>query len=89
MQSKSVYVRTIVCGLLMGVPIFCKAEHASLNYLLQSAGAIFSKRWVVIGQDMLDEAGLTYDIDYTRCAYVHDEQQFSVIPTEADMLLVY
>ena len=33
---------------------------------------------------MLDEAGLTYDRDYTRCAYVHDEQQFSVIPTEAD-----
>ena len=69
---------------LDGRPIFCRAEHASLNYLLQSAGAILSKRWLVIGQDMLDEAGLTYDRDYTRCAYVHDEQQFSVIPTEAD-----
>ena len=33
---------------------------------------------------MLDGAGLTYDVDYTRCAYVHDEQQFSVVPTEAD-----
>ena len=65
-------------------PIFCKAEHAALNYLLQSAGAILSKRWLVIGQDMLDEAGLTYNIDYTRCAYVHDEQQFSVLPIEAD-----
>ena len=30
---------------LDGRPIFCKAEHASLNYLLQSAGAIVSKRW--------------------------------------------
>lgn len=69
---------------LDGRPIFCRAEHASLNYLLQSAGAILSKRWLVIGQDMLDEAGLTYDRDYTRCAYVHDEQQFSVIPSEAD-----
>ena len=69
---------------LDGRPIFCRAEHASLNYLLQSCGAILSKRWLVIGQDMLDEAGLTYDRDYTRCAYVHDEQQFSVIPTEAD-----
>ena len=69
---------------LDGRPIFCRAEHASLNYLLQSAGAIISKRWLVIGQDMLDEAGLTYDRDYTRCAYVHDEQQFSVIPSEAD-----
>ena len=69
---------------LDGRPIFCRAEHASLNYLLQSAGAILSKRWVVVGQDMLDDAGLTYDRDYTRCAYVHDEVQLSVIPTEAD-----
>ena len=69
---------------LDGRPIFCRAEHASLNYLLQSAGAILSKRWCVIAQDMLDDAGLTYNIDYTRCAYVHDEQQFSVLPAEAD-----
>ena len=69
---------------LDGRPIFCKLEHASLNYLLQSAGAILSKRWVVIGQTMLDEAGLTYDIDYTRCAYVHDEVQLSVVPAEVD-----
>ena len=69
---------------LDGRPIFCRAEHASLNYLLQSCGAILSKRWVVVGQDMLDQAGLTYDRDYTRCAYVHDEVQLSVVPTEAD-----
>ena len=69
---------------LDGRPIFCRAEHASLNYLLQSAGAIISKRWVVIGQDLLDEAGLTYDVDYTRCAYVHDEVQLSVVPAEVD-----
>ena len=69
---------------LDGRPIFCKAEHASLNYLLQSAGAILSKRWLVISQDMIDDAGLTYNIDYTRCAYVHDEQQLSVVPSEAD-----
>ena len=69
---------------LDGRPVFCRAEHASLNYLLQSCGAILSKRWLVVGQDMLDDAGLTYDVDYTRCAYVHDEQQFSVVPTEAD-----
>ena len=54
------------------------------RYLLQSAGAILSKRWVVVGQDLLDEAGLTYDVDYTRCAYVHDEVQLSVVPAEVD-----
>ena len=64
--------------------MFCTAEHASLNYLLQSAGAIISKRWVVIGQELLDAAGLTYDSDYTRCAYVHDEVQLSVVPSEVD-----
>jgi len=69
---------------LDGRPIFCRAEHASLNYLLQSAGAILSKRWCVIGQEMLDSAGLTYDVDYTRCAYVHDEVQLSVVPAEVD-----
>lgn len=72
---------------LDGRPIFCRAEHASLNYLLQSAGAILSKRWVVIGQDLLDQAGLTYDVDYTRCAYVHDEVQLSVIPSEVDRVM--
>ena len=69
---------------LDGRPIFCKAEHASLNYLLQSAGAILSKRFVVIGQELLDDAGLTYDVDYTRCAYIHDEVQLSVVPSEVD-----
>ena len=71
---------------LDGRPIFCRAEHSSPNFLLQSAGAIISKRWVVIGQQMIDEAGLTYDVDYTRCAYVHDEVQMSVVPAEVDRM---
>lgn len=69
---------------LDGRPIFCRAEHSGLNFLLQSSGAILSKRWLVIGQDLLDEAGLTYNVDYTRCAYVHDEIQLSVVPQEVD-----
>ena len=69
---------------LDGRPIFCDAEFKSLNFLLQSAGAILSKRWCVISQDLLDQAGFTYNVDYTRCAYVHDEQQFSVVPQEAE-----
>ena len=71
---------------LDGRPIFCRAEHSSPNFLLQSAGAIISKRWVVIGQQMIDNAGLTYDTDYTRCAYVHDEVQMSVVPAEVDRM---
>ena len=33
---------------------------------------------------MIDQAGLTYNVDYTRCAYVHDEVQLSVVPAEVD-----
>ena len=72
---------------LDGRPIFCRAEHAALNYLLQSAGAILSKRWVLIGQELIDTTGLEYNRDYTRCAYVHDEVQFSVVPREADRFM--
>ena len=43
---------------LDGRPIFCRAEHSGLNFLLQSSGAILSKRWLVIGQDLLDEADI-------------------------------
>jgi hypothetical protein len=71
---------------LDGRPIFCRAEHSSPNFLLQSAGAIISKRWVVIGQQLLTMQGLTYDVDYTRCAYVHDEVQMSVVPAEVDRM---
>ena len=69
---------------LDGRTIYITTEHAGLNYLLQSSAAVISKRWWVIRQELLDEAGLTYDIDYTRCAYVHDEQQFSVVESEAE-----
>ena len=74
-------------GYLRGLdkrPIICRAEHSGLNFLLQSAGAILSKQWCIQTQNMLDEKGLVYDHDYTRCAYVHDEQQFSVLPKEVE-----
>ena len=71
------------CGALMAV-LFSAAEH-NLNYLLQSAGAILSKRWLVISQELINNSGLTYNIDYTRCAYVHDEQQLSVIMEQIEL----
>ena len=56
MQSNRKFVLAVVLGLLTGV--LYSAEYASLNYLLQSAGAVLSK----LGgdqQQFLDEAGLT------------------------------
>ena len=65
---------------LDGRPIMCDSEHKGLNFCIQSAGAIISKRWVVLSQQLLDEAGYIYGEDYYRLAYVHDEQQLSVRP---------
>ena len=49
-------------------------QHAALNYLLQSAGAIICKRWVIRTNELLRDAG----VDYWPLAFVHDEQQLSV-----------
>ena len=73
-----------VLNALDGRPIFCRAEHSGLNFLLQSAGALLSKQWLIQTQNLLDQKGLVYGHDYTRCAYVHDEQQLSVLPQEVD-----
>ena len=67
---------------LDGRPIRLQGKvHASLNYLLQSAGAIICKLWVIRVNELLHEAG----IDYTPLAFVHDEVQLSVRKDQAQM----
>jgi DNA polymerase I-like protein with 3'-5' exonuclease and polymerase domains len=71
-------------GLIKGLdgrPIRLQGKsHAALNYLLQSAGAIICKRWVIRSNELLKEAG----IDYWPLAFVHDEMQLSVDPAQAE-----
>ena len=55
-------------------------SHAALNYLLQSAGAIICKNWLLKAYAALDEAG----IDWYPLAFVHDEVQISVRPDQAE-----
>lgn len=55
-------------------------DHAALNYLLQSAGAVICKQWVIRTHELLQEAGL----DYYPLAFVHDEQQLSVAPGDVE-----
>ena len=55
-------------------------NHAALNYLLQSAGAIICKLWVLRTTQLLKEA----KIDYWPLAFVHDEMQLSVLPDHAE-----
>ena len=67
---------------LDGRPIRLQGKrHAALNYLLQSAGAVICKQWLIRVNEMLQEAG----IDYTPLAFVHDEVQLSVPPDQAEM----
>ena len=67
---------------LDGRPIRLQGKrHAALNYLLQSAGAVICKLWVIRTHELLQEAG----IDYYPLAFVHDEQQLSVAPDQAEM----
>lgn len=65
---------------LDGRPIRIRKPHAALNYLLQSAGAIVTKRWVIRANELAQEAG----IDYWPVEFVHDEMSWSVAPGDAD-----
>jgi DNA polymerase I-like protein with 3'-5' exonuclease and polymerase domains len=54
-------------------------QHAALNYLLQSAGAIVCKNWVVESYKRID-AQLTLGVHYTPLGFIHDEIQVAVTP---------
>lgn len=60
--------------------------HAALNTLLQGAGAIICKRWVVTFHQLLREHGFTDGIDYMQVAFVHDEIQVLVKENYADKI---
>ena len=65
---------------LDGRPIRLQGKrHASLNYCLQSMGAVLCKAWLIRINEMLQEAG----IDYTPLGFIHDEVQLSVAPSQA------
>jgi len=59
-------------------------QHASLNSLLQSCGAILAKRWVVIFHSICKSHGYTHGTDYQQVAWVHDEIQVLVKEGKGD-----
>jgi len=58
------------------VPV--RSKHAALNTLLQSAGAIICKQWVVEMHLLLNQKGFKRGEDYSQVAFVHDEVQLTV-----------
>jgi DNA polymerase I-like protein with 3'-5' exonuclease and polymerase domains len=57
-----------------------RSEHSALNTLLQSAGALICKQWIVDAEDALVAAGLKHgwDGDFAWMAWSHDEGQLAV-----------
>ncbi|WP_225311018.1 DNA polymerase [Vibrio fortis] len=64
---------------LDGRKIFTRSAHAALNTLLQGAGALVCKAWIVEVEKLALEAGLKHglDGDFMYCAWVHDEVQIA------------
>lgn len=64
---------------LDGRTLDVRSPHSALNTLLQSAGALVCKKWLVILQEDIDAQGLTqgWDGDYAVCAWSHDEVQIA------------
>ena len=65
---------------LDGRRVWVRSEHAALNTLLQSAGAIIAKQWLVESTKLLQEKG----IDAKLLAFVHDETQWEVREDQAE-----
>ncbi|MGR2681485.1 DNA polymerase [Chromobacterium haemolyticum] len=64
---------------LDGRQVHVRSLHSSLNTLLQSAGALICKYWIVRVDELLREAGYKHgwDGDYAYMAWVHDEVQLA------------
>jgi DNA polymerase I len=69
-------------GYLLGLDgrrIYVRSAHSALNTLLQGAGAIVCKKWLVVLEETLQTSGLKHgwDGDYCFCAWSHDEVQIA------------
>jgi DNA polymerase-1 len=71
---------------LDGRRLHCRSEHAALNTLLQSAGAVAMKKALVILDANLQAAGLKPGVDYEFVANAHDEWQIECRPEVAEQI---
>lgn len=74
-------------GYLLGLDgrkLHVRSEHAALNTLLQSAGALISKRWLIEIDIEAKRRGWVYGKDWTMLSWIHDESECQVRPDIAD-----
>ena len=62
---------------LDGRKIYCNSEHAALNYLCQSAGAIICKNWMNRVHEVLSERDVNYRDYVKQLGFIHDELQIA------------
>lgn len=77
-------------GFLIGLDggkLKVRHQHAALNTLLQSAGAIIMKQALVILDRDLQAEGLVPSVDYEFTANVHDEWQLDVLPMHVEFVM--
>lgn len=67
---------------LDGRRVHVRSPHAALNTLLQSAGAIISKQWLICLRRDLQAAG----IEYKQINYSHDEVELEVDKNLVDLV---
>lgn len=75
---------------LDGRILHVRSLHSALNLLLQSAGALICKKWIVRLEERLVERGLTHgwDGDFAYLAWVHDEVQIACRTKEIAEIVV-
>lgn len=76
-------------GYLIGLDgrhLHVRSEHAALNTLLQSAGAVVMKTALVLLDDGLKQQGLVPGVDYEFVANVHDEFQIECKEVHAETI---
>ena len=74
---------------LDGRRLVVRSQHSCVNLLMQSCGAIIMRRWLVILDERLQDAGLVPiewgGKDYEFVANVHDEAQTEVLPEHVEL----
>jgi DNA polymerase-1 len=71
---------------LDGRRVYLRSEHAALNSLIQSAGAVICKRWLyLVSAEMHERYGEpSWEGKWTPLGWIHDEVQLAVRPDIAE-----
>lgn len=75
---------------LDGRLLYVRSLHSALNLLLQSAGALICKKWIVRTEERLLQLGLkhSWQGDFVYMAWVHDEIQIACRTKEIAAIVV-